>query len=257
MSGHAGDVLDHHGFAGEELQRLERTSTATAAGRRTRRAFLTLSSSAHWSVLVSEPESRISPGRLHRYGGGAERSTCGPLTRSRGATTGPGGGHPGYDAWCATWRPAARIGLEGDVAGGSAAGLRARPARLEIARSAGSSRCAISAFRLFGEARGEGPAAPVGEGCAGSDFDALEPGSVAVAATGGCLNFEKARNAARAGALALIVAGDFSRRGVPSATLAFPARLPVLLVGARAKRALLPGGVSLQGTESRAAPRRT
>ena len=122
------------------------------------------------------------------------------------------------------------------------------PARLEIA-SLGKLE-PLRDFRVptySGAGRGEGPAAPVGEGCAGADFDALEPGSVAVAATGGCLNFEKARNAARAGALALIVAGDFSRRGVPSATLVFPARLPVLLVGARAERALAPGvEVSLQ-----------
>ena len=89
--------------------------------------------------------------------------------------------------------------------------------------------------------RGSGPAAPVGAGCARSDFDGFEPGSVAVATAGGCLSYQKARNAANAGALALIVAGDFGRRGVPSTTLVSPARLPVVFAGRRAARALVPG----------------
>ena len=87
----------------------------------------------------------------------------------------------------------------------------------------------------------------VGSGCALADYAALERGAVALADAGGCLMYEKARNAAAAGALALLVAGEWRPRGVPSATLVSPARLPVLLVGRRAERALGEGSeVSLR-----------
>lgn len=94
---------------------------------------------------------------------------------------------------------------------------------------------------------GRGPLATVGSGCAPGDFDALERGAVALARAGGCVNYQKARNAARAGALALLVAAEAGDRGVPSSTLVSPVRLPVLAVGPRAARALEPGAeVSLR-----------
>jgi hypothetical protein len=92
-----------------------------------------------------------------------------------------------------------------------------------------------------GAGASKGPAAIVGPGCASSDFDALEPQTVAIAHPGGCLNREKARNAARAGALALVVAGDSGPRGVPSSTMVSSATLPVVVVGRRVARALKPG----------------
>lgn len=105
-----------------------------------------------------------------------------------------------------------------------------------------------------GAGGGRGAVAAVGSGCARADFDAAEPGTVALAGSGGCFTFEKARNAARAGALALLVAGGSERGGVPSATLVFPARLPVLLVAGRVARSLEPGdevSVSVDSTVSR------
>jgi len=92
-----------------------------------------------------------------------------------------------------------------------------------------------------GEGAGRGPLASVGTGCARSDFGALGGAAVALAGAGGCLNVEKARNAARAGALALLVAGGSGPRGVPSSTLVSPVSLPVLVVGRRVARALQPG----------------
>jgi hypothetical protein len=98
-----------------------------------------------------------------------------------------------------------------------------------------------------GAGGGRGRVSRVGSGCARSDYAALERGAVALADAGGCSILEKARNAARAGALALLAAGAWGPRGVPSATLVSPARLPVLLVGRRAERALGEGGeVSLR-----------
>jgi hypothetical protein len=105
-----------------------------------------------------------------------------------------------------------------------------------------------------GSGSGRGAVASVGSGCAPGDFDAVEPGAVALARAGGCFSFEKARNAERAGALALLVAGASERRGVPSATLVFPARLPVLVVSGRVARALRPGddvSLSVDATVSR------
>jgi hypothetical protein len=99
----------------------------------------------------------------------------------------------------------------------------------------------LTDFRLptySGAGAGRGRVSRVGSGCARSDYAALERGAVALADAGGCLMFEKARNAARASALALLLAGEWGARGVPSATLVSPARLPVLLVGRRAERAL-------------------
>jgi hypothetical protein len=86
-----------------------------------------------------------------------------------------------------------------------------------------------------------GPVAPVGSGCRPDEFEGLEAGSVAVAGRGGCFVLVKARNAARAGASALLVAGLSDGHGLPSVTLGSPARLPVLLVGRRVARALEPG----------------
>lgn len=92
-----------------------------------------------------------------------------------------------------------------------------------------------------GAGAGSGPVAAVGSGCSGADFDALERGAVAFAEAGGCVNREKALNARREGALALLVEAGSAPRGVPSSTLLSPPGLPVLAVGRRAARALEPG----------------
>lgn len=116
------------------------------------------------------------------------------------------------------------------------------PARLSIA-SLGALE-PLEDFRVptySGAGAGSGPVAPVGSGCTGSDFDGLARGAVAFARFGGCVNREKALNARRAGALALLVEGGSAPRGVPSSTLLSPPGLPVLAVGRRAARALEPG----------------
>jgi hypothetical protein len=62
----------------------------------------------------------------------------------------------------------------------------------------------------------------VGDGCARSDFAALEPGEVAFTGFGTCFLFRKAINARRAGASALIAQTSASPRGVAFATLVEP-----------------------------------
>jgi hypothetical protein len=74
----------------------------------------------------------------------------------------------------------------------------------------------------------------VGDGCARSDFAALEPGEVAFTGFGTCFLFRKAINARRAGASALIAQTSASPRGVAFATLVEPhIGLPVALVSRR------------------------
>jgi hypothetical protein len=73
-------------------------------------------------------------------------------------------------------------------------------------------------------------------GCAAADFAGLQEGEIPLVDRGDCFLRQKARNAERAGAEALVVAEDVrSRRGVPSGTLAIPGiRIPVVLLSFRA-----------------------
>jgi hypothetical protein len=75
-----------------------------------------------------------------------------------------------------------------------------------------------------------------GSGCAAADFAGLKEGEIPLVDRGHCFFRQKARNAERAGAEALVVAEDVrSRRGVPSGTLAIPGiRIPVVLLSSRA-----------------------
>ena len=75
-----------------------------------------------------------------------------------------------------------------------------------------------------------------GLGCTASDFDGLDAGEIPLAGRGECFTREKAANAERAGAKALVVQEDLrSRRGVPSGTLAVPGiRIPVVVMSTRA-----------------------
>jgi Zn-dependent M28 family amino/carboxypeptidase len=87
-----------------------------------------------------------------------------------------------------------------------------------------------------GSGRAGGALRPVGDGCSSSGFPTLAPDELPVAARGGCFFHEKATNAQRAGARALVIV-DYARtrRGLPSATLGVPGvRIPVVLVSARA-----------------------
>jgi Peptidase family M28/PA domain len=74
-----------------------------------------------------------------------------------------------------------------------------------------------------------------GSGCAPADFATLQDGEIPLVQRGDCFFRQKARNAERAGAPALVVAEDVrSRRGVPSGTLAIPGvRIPVVLLSSR------------------------
>ena len=92
-----------------------------------------------------------------------------------------------------------------------------------------------------GSGQGRGALRPLDGGCSAADFAALRAGEVALVPSGGCFNFVKARNAARAGALALLVGDDTRGRGVPTGTLVFDAPLPVLIVSRGIARRLSPG----------------
>jgi Iap family predicted aminopeptidase len=100
----------------------------------------------------------------------------------------------------------------------------------------------IRALTYSGAGRGAGRLAASGDGCQAADFAALERGAVALVGRSGCFNLVKARNARAAGAAALLVGGGDGRaRGVPSATLTAPARLPVLALRAGLARRLHAG----------------
>ncbi|MGH2846928.1 MAG: M20/M25/M40 family metallo-hydrolase, partial [Thermoleophilaceae bacterium] len=81
-----------------------------------------------------------------------------------------------------------------------------------------------------GAGGGRGALRGVDDGCDPSDVVALEAGEVALAERGACFFSDKAANARRAGALALIVADTSAGRGLPSATLGRPVDLPALIV---------------------------
>ena len=79
----------------------------------------------------------------------------------------------------------------------------------------------------------------VGLGCDPGDFDGIDGSQIALADQGECFSRDKARNAERAGAPALVIREDVrSRRGVPSGTLVVPGiRIPVVAVSTRARGA--------------------
>jgi aminopeptidase Y len=75
-----------------------------------------------------------------------------------------------------------------------------------------------------------------GDGCSAEAFAGLRSGEVPLVSRARCFFRQKARNAERAGAEAIVVFEPVeSRRGVPSGTLAVPGiRIPVVLVSSRA-----------------------
>jgi Zn-dependent M28 family amino/carboxypeptidase len=87
-----------------------------------------------------------------------------------------------------------------------------------------------------GSGRAAGTLHSAANGCEPSDFAGLQSGQVPLVGRGACFFREKARNAERAGAEAVVVFDSVeSRRGVPSGTLAIPGiEIPVVFVSARA-----------------------
>jgi Iap family predicted aminopeptidase len=95
----------------------------------------------------------------------------------------------------------------------------------------------------------------VGLGCAQSDFKGLRRGEIPLAERGQCFNHDRATNAERAGARAIVVWSTASKRGVPSGTLGTPG-IPIPVVVA-SNRALGPhpagttASVTVRGTWTR------
>jgi Peptidase family M28/PA domain len=87
-----------------------------------------------------------------------------------------------------------------------------------------------------GSGRAAGPLHELGLGCDAGDFDGLEGGEVPLVERGECFSRDKARNAERAGATALVIQEPVSSdRGVPSGTLAVPGiEIPVVVVSTEA-----------------------
>jgi Peptidase family M28/PA domain len=87
-----------------------------------------------------------------------------------------------------------------------------------------------------GSGRAAGDLREVGLGCDASDFDGLESGQVPLVERGECFSRDKARNAERAGASAVVIREPVtSDRGVPSGTLVVPGiEIPVVVVSADA-----------------------
>jgi hypothetical protein len=130
------------------------------------------------------------------------------------------------------------------------AGLSAAGRRLRAARD-------FQVMSYSGSGRARGPLRPVGLGCAPGDFSAVRAGEIPLAERGGdCFFHDKARNAERAGARALLVVESLlSRRGVPGGTLGVPGiRIPVLVVSARAlgeaRRVALHVDAAMRATET-------
>jgi len=80
-------------------------------------------------------------------------------------------------------------------------------------------------------------------GCNAGDFEDLQEGEIPLVGTGICFFRDKARNAERAGAQALVVLEEVrSRRGIPSGTLVVSGTgIPVVIVSARALGSPGPG----------------
>jgi len=87
-----------------------------------------------------------------------------------------------------------------------------------------------------GSGRATGRLRDAGTGCSEDDFAGLGPRDIPLVDRGICFFRDKARNAERAGAGALVVSETVrTRRGVPSGTLAGPGvQIPVVLVSQRA-----------------------
>jgi hypothetical protein len=87
-----------------------------------------------------------------------------------------------------------------------------------------------------GSGRAAGTLRAAGNGCRASDFAGLGSGDIPLVGKGGCFFRDKARNAERAGARAVVaVEAVASRRGVPSATLAVPGiQIPAVVASLRA-----------------------
>lgn len=87
-----------------------------------------------------------------------------------------------------------------------------------------------------GSGRAAGTLRRIDNGCSASDFDGLGPSEIPLVPRGGCFTHDKAKNAQRAGARALVVFEQVtSPRGVSSATLVIPdIRIPVVGVSGRA-----------------------
>jgi hypothetical protein len=87
-----------------------------------------------------------------------------------------------------------------------------------------------------GSGGASGPLRESGLGCDPGDFDGLERGQIPLVQRGECFSRDKARNAERAGADALVIAEEApSSRGVPSGTLAATGiGIPVVTVSTRA-----------------------
>ncbi|HMJ96493.1 MAG TPA: M20/M25/M40 family metallo-hydrolase [Thermoleophilaceae bacterium] len=83
-----------------------------------------------------------------------------------------------------------------------------------------------------GAGRADGRLRRLGDGCGAAQYSGLGAGDVPLVTRGICFFREKAFNAQKAGARALVVIDDSAtRRGVPSGTLAAPGiRIPVVLV---------------------------
>jgi Iap family predicted aminopeptidase len=115
---------------------------------------------------------------------------------------------------------------------------RLRRASLAIAghRLTRAKQFQVLSYSHSGAARGRLRAS--NDGCAASDFAGLRSGQVPLVDRGDCFFSEKARNAERAGAPALIVVESVSsRRGIASGTLATPGfGIPVVLLSLPALR---------------------
>ena len=82
----------------------------------------------------------------------------------------------------------------------------------------------------------------VGLGCALGDFSGLRRGEIPLAERGDCFNHDKAANAERAGARAIVLWANASRRGVPSGTLGRPGIGIPVVVASNLSLGAHPGG---------------
>ena len=114
--------------------------------------------------------------------------------------------------------------------------FRLRDASLTVGGRALTPADDFQVLSYSGSGRATGRLETTGLGCTAADFDDLEAGEIALAGRGECFSRQKAKNAEREGAKALVVQEDvLSRRGVPSGTLAVPGiRIPVVVVSTRA-----------------------
>ena len=97
----------------------------------------------------------------------------------------------------------------------------------------------------------------VGLGCALGDFSGLRRGEIPLAERGECFNHDKAANAERAGARAIVLWANASRRGVPSGTLGRPGIGIPVVVASNLSLGAHPGGktarVTVRATSTAAA----